>query len=264
MTPDEFLSLADNPDFIEGIYNYCDRWCERCPMTHRCLVFASTPTEENVESGSVEEKQQAMMRQVEASFQLTIELINKFAAEQGIDLNEIAKDETPVLERKKLRKEMEKFPLTRLAKEYIDNTQHWMNNLDEIALAKDLELQQAHVLQLPGRDPNRELEELKNAMDVVHWYCFQINVKLTRALMSRSSHVEFEDEDEPFPKSSDGSAKVALIGIERSIGAWGVLLQHFPEQEGSILRVLSILSRLLRMTEAEFPDARGFHRPGLD
>ncbi len=26
--------------FIVGIFNYCDRWCERCPLTSRCRVFA--------------------------------------------------------------------------------------------------------------------------------------------------------------------------------------------------------------------------------
>ena len=26
--------------FIVGVYNYCDRWCERCPLTSRCRVFA--------------------------------------------------------------------------------------------------------------------------------------------------------------------------------------------------------------------------------
>ena len=25
---------------IDGIYNYCDRWCERCPFTSRCANFA--------------------------------------------------------------------------------------------------------------------------------------------------------------------------------------------------------------------------------
>ena len=33
--------LASNPDLISGIYNYCDRWCERCPLTTRCLVYAT-------------------------------------------------------------------------------------------------------------------------------------------------------------------------------------------------------------------------------
>ena len=26
--------------FIVGVYNFCDRWCERCPLTSRCRVFA--------------------------------------------------------------------------------------------------------------------------------------------------------------------------------------------------------------------------------
>jgi hypothetical protein len=26
--------------FIDGIYNYCDRWCERCAFTARCRLFA--------------------------------------------------------------------------------------------------------------------------------------------------------------------------------------------------------------------------------
>ena len=25
--------------FVPGIYNYCDRWCERCPLQFRCMSF---------------------------------------------------------------------------------------------------------------------------------------------------------------------------------------------------------------------------------
>jgi hypothetical protein len=32
------LKLASDPKFIPGIYNYCDRWCERCRFTSRCLI----------------------------------------------------------------------------------------------------------------------------------------------------------------------------------------------------------------------------------
>ncbi|MEO6131696.1 MAG: hypothetical protein ABIQ02_07600 [Saprospiraceae bacterium] len=264
MTPDELLSLADNPNLIAGIYNYCDRWCERCRMTHRCLLYASTPREEDLPSGSVEEKQHAVVRQIEASFQLTIDLLNKLAQEKGIDLNEIAEDENPVLERKRDRKTIEKSPLTRLAKEYLDQTQRWMDNLDIAANAKDKELQQAHLMQFPDRDPERELAELKNSIDVVHWYYFQINVKLTLAQMSRQSEADHPEDEDQISKDSNGSAKVALIVMENSIGAWGLFLQHFPELEESILNILSILSRLRRMTEAEFPDAHRFHRVGFD
>ncbi|MEO5906206.1 MAG: hypothetical protein ABIQ11_05740 [Saprospiraceae bacterium] len=263
MTPDELLSLADNPNLITGIYNYCDRWCERCRMTHRCLLYASTPENEDIPEGSAEEKQTAMLRQIEDSFQLTIDLLNKLAQEKGIDLSEMAEDENPAPNFHSLHREIEHSEISRLAKDYLDSTQHWMDNFDAAANLKDEELQQAQALQLPDRDPRQELAELKNALDVVHWYYFQINVKLVRAQMSRNSEAD-DDEDDPSSKDSDGSAKVALIGMENSIGAWGLLLQHFPEQEESILKILSILTRLRQMTEAEFPDARKFHRLGLD
>ncbi len=68
------------------------------------------------------------------------------------------------------------------------------------------------------------------------------------------------EEDGGFPKDSDGSVKVALIGIDRSIAAWGKMLSFFPEKEDEILELLVQLERLRRSTEKEFPDARDFKR----
>src|ERR1051325_2005352 len=28
----------DHDRFIPGVYNYCDRWCERCRFNNRCLT----------------------------------------------------------------------------------------------------------------------------------------------------------------------------------------------------------------------------------
>ncbi len=39
MNPRDLLDMAGDPRFIPGIYNYCDRWCERCAYTGRCLNF---------------------------------------------------------------------------------------------------------------------------------------------------------------------------------------------------------------------------------
>ena len=46
MDKNNIVKIAQNSQYIEGIYNYCDRWCERCPMTSRCLNYAIT--EENL------------------------------------------------------------------------------------------------------------------------------------------------------------------------------------------------------------------------
>ncbi|MCK4652949.1 MAG: hypothetical protein KAU01_00720, partial [Candidatus Cloacimonetes bacterium] len=61
-----------------------------------------------------------------------------------------------------------------------------------------------------------------------------------------------------------GSAKVALIGIDRSIGAWGQMLKHFPYYENKIIKLISFLERLRQIVEKRFPKARDFIRPGFD
>jgi len=36
---EDLKQSVKDPDCIPGIYNYCDRWCERCAFTSRCLTF---------------------------------------------------------------------------------------------------------------------------------------------------------------------------------------------------------------------------------
>jgi hypothetical protein len=67
-----------------------------------------------------------------------------------------------------------------------------------------------------------------------------------------------------FPKDSDGSVKVALIAMDRSLTAWGKMYKYFPEKNDMILDMLVLLERLRRKAETEFPNARAFVRPGFD
>jgi hypothetical protein len=67
-----------------------------------------------------------------------------------------------------------------------------------------------------------------------------------------------------FPKDSDGSAKVALIALDRSIAAWGEIRNLFPHRNNDILDILVHLEQLRRNAEKAFPEARAFIRPGFD
>jgi hypothetical protein len=42
---DRMLELARKDDYIDSIFNYCDRWCERCAFTSRCRSFAMSENE---------------------------------------------------------------------------------------------------------------------------------------------------------------------------------------------------------------------------
>jgi hypothetical protein len=66
------------------------------------------------------------------------------------------------------------------------------------------------------------------------------------------------------PSDADGSAKIALIAIDRSIGAWAILHREFPDREDETLKILAELQRLRNFLECEFPEARAFIRPGFD
>ena len=259
MSPDEIMSLTDNPNFIPGIYNYCDRWCERCHMTTRCMLYASTSNEVPIK-GTAEHQKLAVARQLESSVQLTIDILNQLALEQGIDLNASGEDDREWERQKQLRSSADNSLLTRLSKKYIDQSRVWLDNSDAIFAAADEEMAKAAVMDLPGRDLDKEIADMKNALDVIFWYKFQIMVKLVRAQTSKMD----ENDQLALPMDSAASAKVALIGIDHSIVAWGKLLESFPAEEKSILSILSVLVRLRKEAEEIFPEARGFVRPGLD
>jgi hypothetical protein len=107
-----------------------------------------------------------------------------------------------------------------------------------------------------------ETDDVQDAVAIIRWYQFLIGVKLMRGIGESQG-----DEPEPeidWQKSSDGSVKVALIGMDRSIVAWGKLLRYFPEKSQGIQPILFHLERLRRRTEHVFPQARSFKRPGFD
>ena len=271
MKTSDFLSILDNPNLISGIYNYCDRWCERCPMTARCSVFLTT-TPLNPEDFTTEEAYfEAAMDDVKNSFTISMELLQQMADEKGIDLDEdedetadetADSDDLPGI-RSIEREDHTKSPLAIHSMEYLQLARAWLDTCS--ASLKDLEknLQDTALMDLPDRNPSQEAAALRDALEVIPYYMSQIYVKLMRAQSNRRVDDAWFEENN-YPKDSDGSAKVALIGIDNSIRAWEVMLQYLPSQEGDILTILSLLENLRRQVEITFPDARSFKRPGFD
>ncbi len=100
----------------------------------------------------------------------------------------------------------------------------------------------------------------------IAWYQDLIHVKFMRALCEREREFEtYEDEEmKNVPRDSDGSAKVALIGIDRSLAAWIRLDEQLSEKRVITHPMTTQLLKLQASIEGEFPDARMFVRPGFD
>ena len=228
--------LANNPDLISGVYNYCDRWCERCPLTSRCLVYA-TEQEDNDLFENHDVRNEAFWKKLGTIFQETRELIAGWAITAGIDLTLPSNDDDGCHKRK--RQLVDNHPLTKAGKKYANTASDWFREFDQTIEVSDL--------------------GVTDAREVIQWYQYQIAVKTIRALSGQKE--EFEDE---FPKDSDGSAKVALIGIDRSIAAWRMMQLSLPEHEESIVPLILQLECLRRRLDKGFPGARAFIRPGFD
>jgi len=244
--------LASNPDLISGIYNYCDRWCERCPLTSRCLVFATEQVDHNGSPGTHDLHNEAFWHKLNSILLETEELIADWAREAGIDLTTVPDEE--VKTRKRRRQLADNHPLARAGKKYANAASDWLRKLDHTEFSERC-----------ACDVDREQsEQLEDAREVIQWYQYQIAVKIMRALSCRDDGWEEEPEMADFPKDSDGSAKVALIGIDRSIAAWRLMQLSLPEYSDSIVPLILQLERLRKRVEKSFPEARDFVRPGFD
>ncbi|MGA2092401.1 MAG: hypothetical protein ABSH16_03200 [Sedimentisphaerales bacterium] len=260
MDKEQLKKLAKDPRFISGIYNYCDRWCERCAFTSRCMNYAMCEdVPDNVESSDINNK--AFWDQMHDIFRVTLEMVKEKAEEMGIDLNAIDHDKFEKQE-EQVHKIVEDQPYTKTAFAYAEMVNKWFDSNKKPLENKAEELLSLAQAEIPGVRPDKDALKIQDCLEVVRWYQHQIYVKLCRAAggMIRG---ELED-NEYAPEDANGTAKVAIIGIERSISAWGGILNEFADQEPQILKLLVSLKQLLKQVDAAFPDARTFVRPGFD
>jgi hypothetical protein len=274
MDKNELRELAANRDFISGIYNYCDRWCERCPFTTRCLVYATEKAADVSDDPEIHDINNAKFwRRLESLFQETHEMIMEWAQEAGIDL-ETLEAEAAQADREQQRHDAKQHELSLSARRYAEMVERWFG--EEFAVEQNVHDDTT------GKSKNTEEDiDVSDAIEVIRWYQFFVAAKVFRALMARDRPVIDEeltsedifsgaelDDDEAFIEAvgndADGSAKIALIAIDRSSSAWRILQSSLPEKADSIVPMLLELERLRRATEQTFPEARDFIRPGFD
>jgi len=263
----DILDLADDPRFIEGIYNYCDRWCERCPFTSRCMLYAMEE-EDRDDPAAHDINSEAFWNKLASIFKQTHEMIATMAAERGIDLESL--DVESAREDKNRRKARTKSnPLARSAERYVKLVNEWFDHeYPDSEQKRDADPTRGD-LPLVDFDAQDRASNIQDAIAVIRWYQFQIAVKIMRGLMRDDPEEEEEEREEEEAEAarqsdSDGSVKVALIGMERSISAWERLRELLPEKTDSIMPMMLHLEQLRRATELAFPKAQSFVRPGFD
>jgi hypothetical protein len=101
------------------------------------------------------------------------------------------------------------------------------------------------------------IQMMRNAVDTIQWYQFFIGVKVTRAFGS----VEYRQD---IQSDANGSAKIGMIAVQRSLDAWVVFDQNFNDKKLKINKLTKKLQQLKDYLSQFFPDWKQFHRPGFD
>ncbi len=234
--------VAEGKNIIPGVHNYCDRWCERCKFTHKCtvaIVNSEMGFEDNPDIGIA-------MDDISLIFETTFEMLQEMAVKHNINLNELQEVEA-----------IEYIPtqLENDANEYSVALYKWLKENATVFTEK------LEKMQISG---SKDVSTLLEALEIINYFEFFISVKISRACDQDPDDEILDDDGVPFPKDSDGSAKLAIISIDRIIAAFTALYKFVPELEDGILDYLSKFSSLKTRLLHQFPDAMSFKRPGFD
>ncbi|MGD8663036.1 MAG: hypothetical protein PVH37_24055 [Desulfobacterales bacterium] len=260
MKKEDIKKLAKNKDFIPGIYNYCDRWCERCPFTSRCMNYAmSREYTTDPEASDIENEK--FWQSLSEIFKVTREMLEESAEELGIDIDAID-FEAAAQEESIKDKIVENHECCQAAKKYGKMVTELMES-EYIPTLRVVDKQERkNPVKLNNVDSLIGPAAIEEVVEIIHWYQHFIYIKLMRSVHGTLGNNEELLED--YPKDSDGSAKVALIAIDRSMAAWTHMHNYFPNLETQILAILAQLDGLRKRVETIFPEARNFIRPGFD
>jgi hypothetical protein len=230
-------------DFIPGIFNYCDRWCERCNFTDRCESYQF----EKELRGHTEEGDELPSLKKKPNEQDDSE--DQFDEFDEFPVDEIDEDLYDEEDYFSLQKKSDRHPLVIIAEKYSMDAYKWL-----IKTHKHFEDNLTYWLAKGYADL------MSGEFDVLFYYNFFIHVKLKRAVWGYIEQQDFEEDTDDM----NGSAKVALLSIDRMLEALKTLKRHLRSERERLESFKKQLEKIRYDAEELFPEARSFVRPGLD
>ena len=240
MDADRLIATTRNPPNIIGIFHYCDRWCDRCRFTERCLQYQTRwQRPDPIHS---EEAVRLALEYVAEQYRLTRELQHHDPREDRVRDHQVLRSVVA----------------------YEQLVSAWFESEREALCRKG----QALIARADGGADGKalitEVTQVKNAIEIIEFDRTFVHAKLYRALEGRACDATHPDSDrDPIQNDSNGSAKVALLSIDRSEAAWRLVAQWTGGSAAAGL-LADLLAQLRSMVEREFPNARRFVRPGFD
>lgn len=216
--------------FIVGIFNYCDRWCERCALTNRCRLFADM-AEIDFEEGNGPLTEPRLLRE------------RRRLATQMIELTAEA-EELSARHRPKTGEPFGQLPR---------DLEGSMEPDPEVVANADVLRSKLRQLQLSANPA------VRLAVETIQYFSLFVPMKMMRAFSQVARHGPGDQQSD-----ANGSGKAALLALERMEAAWRTLIDtsHYSAREAAPF--LAEIGRMQRNLGRAVPNARGFVRPGFD
>ena len=227
-----FVRVALDPTLIKGIYDTCDQWCMYCPATNRCLAFRCNP--------DLQHGKQNVYRSMAHRLFEGMMFLKCLCEAEGRPTPEIDAMLSDDPRRRATLVEIDD-PLEKKAQRYALVSRAYLTSRPDYPFEM------------------RPRPSGPTPFEVFAWFHVLIAAKIYRALVSSADAVRGME-----GRRQDAlmSAKVALIGIDRSLDALAAMAVELDDPRHQLLQ--SYLRRLRREVEARFPEARRVVRAGLD
>ncbi len=255
--------MSKRERFISGIYNYCDRWCQRCEHTKRCRVYRDEQRvmRRHKSKGEDPHDMEVVFKDVSRSFEKVMRMITRDAKARGIDLDEIIRESKNV-DLETDRDRVEAHPLCREAKRFMDQCGELLERLKPIFNdARSDAINRAEFMDV--EDEADALTDVREAFEVLNWDYHLIYVKIKRALGGLFESEDEDDDDFRDSSRSDaaGSASVARRCLMRDKAALLAIYEWDEQIQDTAIDLLAIAERISRAIENLIPECVTFVWP---
>lgn len=242
---DKMLKMAKSGKFKPGIYNFCDRWCEKCKDTDRCFLFAQEEQgrTRRLSNAKVSDDEEIFLDEIKHNFELARRLIERGLREEGLDLKKILKEA-------KKQKEWDDDADTRydrvkcliLARKYMKDVHNFLDNFH-----------QSRFQFYPELGMEIDFSDIKDEIETIQWYHTLLPTKIWRFLYEKESFQGEENGElrrlmvRDLPKYSNLVKKC----IQKSKTAW----RNLTKKRGELASVGPQFIEMLNETKNEFSKA---------
>lgn len=227
-------------DNISGVFNYCSRWCERCPFTERCANFKMLDELDEIDDATSSDVAKVMpqlpihLDQVIANLKIHTEKAGYEWSSINCDLHKYQPGSGEL-------------------------------SLKELApAARNFSFQLFRLSDL--MEEQNMPPSWQNPISVLRWYGTLLSGKVNRAI-DHEMEEHFQEKGKNLigiQSDENGSAKLSLLAIVRCLGAVSVMLSEPGPYEEELITLVLDLLRLQQGIRRYFPHVGHFERPGFD